>query len=641
MRVVRGILLFLLLGTLAFVLFGSRSTDVALAREGNLSLTYTITYSGPYSPPEVVMEIEGIESPSLELVISPMTSFDMQQGGDAYTWVVEEVHVFSEEGDEIPISGPEEVTTSYDLVPLRPRYRLYRITTRGCDRVTVRYRAEVPVVVGYLETLLLRPYQHHLVGASRLIFHLPRHWKAVTVIEPTFVEDTVFSFDLGSLDTMYGDNINPAYNFVPMGFAVGPKEKLVEANTACGRLIFSYPGEVLTSQEVHLGVQFFEFMCTAIGPLEPYRTFIANNNWQAGWMPNYYQPGLYSYFWQHNRTMDWSSGLPTFVYSPWRFAVFQVGETPIDEGDVTYYHFPHTLVRAWFRASTYFVLRTDLPEWVVRGGFSGYLQERMLYYAFEPVKVYQRWEATYEFYKTHYLGTERDVPLMAGGDHFISYFKSELWAFYANQRILEASHGRRDLLDAIRWLYEKFGGTGRAYSYQDVQEAMNVAANADLSDLLRVYASTTEPLPLDWYFQDDDGDGVPNGLERELHMDPNVSDSDRDGIPDGDEAQQMFLPTQATPTVEDLPTPIPTATRYVFTLPSDRTTPTRAAEPERLVASPTPSLLVPAQGGAISASPGQEGEAPILTLVLVGLVGVVMGGLGVGVLGMVRRRGTS
>jgi len=235
------------------------------------------------------------------------------------------------------------------------------------------------------------------------------------------------------------------------------------------------------------------------------------------------------------------------------------------------------------------VLSPSQAEWFVRGGLSGHFQEKMLYEAFGPIKVYQRLRETYEFYKQHYLGTPQDRPLMSSGDHFIDYFKSELWAFYANQRILESTHGERDLGEAIRWLYAKFGGTGKAYTYQDVQMAINITANADLSDLIQVYAYTTAPLPLDPYFQDDDNDGVPNGLERELGFDPQNPDTNGDGISDAVAANRMYAPIGLSGW--ELPTP--TATALPTSTSTALPTPTTTASPNPIAtASPTSALEV-------------------------------------------------
>jgi len=565
---------------------------IHLVADSSLRLEYTISYKSTRSQPEITVSISGVSQNTLDLIVSPMVSFDMERRGDADTWLVDEIHAYAPDGTELSVTGPETVSVPYTLLPLKPHYHLYHVHTSGNDHFTLRYRATVPIVVGYLETLLLRPYQHQQIGATMLRFDIPQGWQVVTVVTPR----ADAQFDLGMLDSMYGDNLNPAFNFVPMAFAVGSTKDITEIPTSCGRLIFAYPdmyptydSRAVFEQQVELGKRFFEFLCREVGPLEPDRTFIANNNWQEDWMPQTYQPGLYSNFWQHNRTMDWSTGLPSLDFSSWRFGTFMIGNTMVDEPDVTYYHLPHALTRAWFKGSTYFVLSPSQADWFVRGGASGYFQEKMLYEAFGPIKVYQRFQETYEFYKQQYLGTPQDRPLMSSGDKFIGYFKSELWAFYANQRILEATHGERDLGDAIRWLYAKFGGTGKAYTYQDVQMAINITANADLSDLIQVYAYTTAPLPLDPYFQDDDNDGVPNGLERELGFDPQNPDTNGDGISDAVAANRMYAPIGLsgwelpTPTATALPTSTSTA------LPTSTTT----ASPNPIAtASPTSALEV-------------------------------------------------
>lgn len=512
------------------------------AQANLILLSYTVSYSDTHTPPLITLKIQGVPKGGLDLIVSPMTSFDMNRREDAFTWIVDEVQAATPEGEALSIEKRGITSPYFSLVPINPRYRLYHLDAQGHDEVLVHYRARVPIVVGYLETLLLRPARHEQIEQAEIHFDLPQGWKVATVVPSLKGEDPT-TFDLQRLNTMYGDNVDPALNYVPMAFAVGPQKDIVEVQTDCGRLIFSYPYDYplpFGDRERDLGRRMFEFMCHAVGPLEPYRTFIANNNWQESWMPKSYQPGLYAHFWQHNRTMDWSTGVPTFVFSPWQLETARVGNTVIDVPDVTYYHLPHSLSRAWFKGSTYFVLRWGRSDTIARGGFSGYLQERMLYCAFGPLKVYKRWQETYEYYKENYAGTSKDKPPMSAGDHFIEYFKSELWAFYANQKILEATNGQHDLTDAIRWLYEKFGGTGQAYDYPDIREAINITANANLGYLFDEYWYTTKPLPLDEYFADDDQDGVPNGLEREYGLRDDQPDTDGDGILDGDELQSVF-----------------------------------------------------------------------------------------------------
>ena len=88
-------------------------------------------------------------------------------------------------------------------------------------------------MLGYLETFLLRPRDHKLVGNATLEFELPKDWLAVTVL----TEEQNGLFPLGTMDSFYSDNENPVYNFVPAAFAAGAQEEIVEIQTNCGRLI--------------------------------------------------------------------------------------------------------------------------------------------------------------------------------------------------------------------------------------------------------------------------------------------------------------------------------------------------------------------------------------------------------------------
>jgi len=107
-----------------------------------------------------------------------------------------------------------------------------------------------------------------------------------------------------------------------------------------------------------------------------------------------------------------------------------------------------------------------------------------------------------------------------------------LWAFYLNQRILEATQGEKSIDDLSRYLYANYAGIGRPLTYEEIKEAVNIVAGTDLGDVWSRYAYGNEPLPLAPYFQDDDHDGLMNGLEAERHTNPESADSDGDGVDD-------------------------------------------------------------------------------------------------------------
>jgi len=131
------------------------------------------------------------------------------------------------------------------------------------------------------------------------------------------------------------------------------------------------------------------------------------------------------------------------------------------------------------------------------------------------------------------------------------------------------------MADLSRYLYANYAGIGRPLTYEEIKEAVNIVAGTDLGDVWSRYAYGNEPLPLDPYFQDDDKDGLMNGLEAERHTDPKSVDSDGDGVDDSveyaTECKQVSLVTDYC--IEVIPPdakgiqPTPTATATITNTP--------------------------------------------------------------------------
>jgi len=505
------------------------SATLASASEG-LKLDYLISYKlGANSSPRVTIIISSVNATQIDLVISPMYIFG---GKDQSLWLVDfqQIVATGEDGQQLPVSD-RGITVEYYLEKTA-QYRLVRVGVAKQSKVTIQYKLNRLVLTGFLETLLLRPRNHKLVEDATLRFELPIGWRAVTVL----TKEQNGIFHMGSMDSFYGDNQNPIYNFVPAGFAVGEQKDIVEIETNCGRLIFAYSFPPINADSVNaeLGKAIFEYYCTVVGPLAPYNAYIAVMSTE--WNNIGGQPGLYPFYVQHNRTIDLSQSMPIAEYRRWEWKLCPNTPFFCDLPDYAYYGFPHKLLRAWFSTGG-LVFMTSGPDWFFRGGISQYFQEMAMQFAFGQHKVYERFRDMYQYYQKNYVQTGLDRSLFSQStdektNHFLSYFKSGLWAFYLNQRILEATHGEKSIADLSRYLYAKYAGIGRPLTYEEIKEAVNIVAGTDLSDVWSRYAYGDEPLPLDPYFQDDDKDGLMNGLEAERHTDPKSADSDGDGVDD-------------------------------------------------------------------------------------------------------------
>ena len=158
--------------------------------------------------------------------------------------------------------------------------------------------------------------------------------------------------------------------------------------------------------------------------------------------------------------------------------------------------------------------------------------------AFGQHKIYERFQDLYNYYQTAYVQTGLDRSIVCSDTnemncYFLTYFKSGLWAFYLNQRILDATGGEKNIADISRYLYTTYAGTGQPVTIKGIQDAVNTVAGTDLSKVWTRYTDGNESLLLDYYFQDDDQDGLMNGLEIERHTDPKLADTNGNGIDDG------------------------------------------------------------------------------------------------------------
>lgn len=447
-------------------------------------------------------------------------------------WLVDiqQIVATGEDRQLLPVS--DKGITAENYLEQAAQYRLINVNVTGQSKVTIQYMLNRPVKTGFLETLLLRPRQHNLVGNGTLRFELPANWQAVTVL--TKEQNAVFP--MGSMDSFYGDNPETVKNFVPAGFAVGEQKNITEIETKCGRLIYAYPPSRINANSFNavLGKAFFEYYCTVVGPLAPHDADIVGINTE--WSNSGNQPGLYQFYGQHNRTIDLGQNMPFAMYRPWEWKLCDGTPFICDLPDYAYYGFPHKLLRAWFSTGSLLFMSPG-SDWFFRGGISHYFQEMAMSFAFGQQKVYERYRDMYQYYQEKYVQTGLDQSLFSQSKdektkHFLDYFKSGLWAFYLNQRILESTHGKKNMADLSRYLYANYAGVGRPLTYKEIEEAVNIVAGTDLSDVWSRYAYGNEPIPLAPYFQDDDHDGLMNGLEAERHTNPELADSNGDGVID-------------------------------------------------------------------------------------------------------------
>lgn len=615
----------LLLIMLVSIIASSFSSPELQEANDGLSFEYTIHVTANGQIPTVSVLINGVHSRYLKLVISPMEGFDMRTRLNTTWYDVDSISAHTIDGFELSVQDQGTIAQYYPMFRRPIHYRLYSIDAGGNTEIRLDYPLNKVLFAGFLETLLIRPQKHADLDRASLIFELPDNWVAATVT----TEEVDGVFDLGTMASMYGDNEESIWDYVPAGFAVAPEDELIHFRSECGRLIFTdYPTPLSlwmesTEYQAQIAGAMFDYLCEEIGPSSPFNARVVYLSWPK-WISNQIQPGLYSDYWQHNRTIDLSSGSPSFEFYDWQMADIKIGETIVDSPPYSYDHFAHTLLRGWINSGI-MRLKYEQPSWFVRGGIVHYYQEYVMSVVYGPHKVYERFESLYQYYLTNLVATGRDRSLMNPGNDqntsdFIQKYKSGLWVFYLNQRILESTNGDKNVNDFSRKLYEEFAGRNVFYTYQDIERIMSEVAGTDLEDLISVYAYTNETIPLDYYFQDDDGDGLKNGLEILLGYKPSLIDTDGDGLDDANDYARRCEVTAKNPQYcydlvpewATIPTETPTLKPTYTPLPSMIETPTQIK---------TPTITPP------PLSPKLEDESTSAGY----LVGIVIGGLAISI----------
>jgi len=527
-------LLVILISMLSILSISSQSETPGLILE------YTIyNFDSMDIHPRVTLKIRNIQTDSLELIISPMEGFDMETRSNVTWYYVDNANAIShtQEGLKVTEKGQSSINYQHLYSPIH--YKNFIINTNNSNEIEITYDVNEHVYAGFLETILLRPKNQVDIKSVNVNFVLNRDWAAATV-----ASEELNTFNLGNLSYMYGNNDNIDNNYVPYGYIVAPRSETEIIKTEFGRLIITdYPNPLSSflnnpTMQLESAAKMFDYFSRIMGDLSPFNSRVVYISWPT-WISDQIQPGLYSDYWQHNRTIDLSSGNLPYSFYNWRMSDSLIGSTTIGNPPYSYSHFAHALVRGWFNSGIIRISR-DL-WWLEKYGILHYYEEDALSTVYGKHKVYERWQDLYNFYLENYVETAIDKSLIDPGDdentrNFIQMYKSGLWAFILNQRIIELTDGEKNIDSFISILFENYTGSGDIVTIYDMKSIVtDLVGNVEINDLFEDYIFGVTPYDLDFYFEDNDGDGLVNGLELELGYDVNKVDSNDDGIEDSNE----------------------------------------------------------------------------------------------------------
>lgn len=139
----------------------------------------------------------------------------------------------------------------------------------------------------------------------------------------------------------------------------------------------------------------------------------------------------------------------------------------------------------------------------------------------------------YDTYVDEYLGTGRDQPLASSGpDSFLVYRKGAMVAFLMAREIYSRTDGAHKFDDLLEQLVSKYGHYNGSCSEECLKAELALLTGSDFAQFFDDYVYGTTPLPMDWAFEDSDGDELSNALEIGWDTHPGRPDTDGDGYND-------------------------------------------------------------------------------------------------------------
>jgi hypothetical protein len=159
----------------------------------------------------------------------------------------------------------------------------------------------------------------------------------------------------------------------------------------------------------------------------------------------------------------------------------------------------------------------------------------------------ERLQGYYEEYLRDYVDTGRDQPLASMNlDTMQIYHKGAMAAFLIAKEIYLRTDGVRNFDDLLQILVQKYGHYSAPCSEDCLKAELAALTGTDFTDFFDDYVYATVPLPMDWAFEDDDGDGLSNALEIGWDTDPEDPDTDGDGYNDALETRGLSDPLDPT-----------------------------------------------------------------------------------------------
>jgi hypothetical protein len=150
----------------------------------------------------------------------------------------------------------------------------------------------------------------------------------------------------------------------------------------------------------------------------------------------------------------------------------------------------------------------------------------------------------YDNYYDNYLAVGKDWALHSAESAAYYYYgmvKGPLVLCLMAKEIYQTTGGSKTIDELYRQLFAKYGFT-HSVDETKLKAELLLLTGADFTQFFNDYIYGTTRIPIEWFFQDDDGDGLKNVVEILADTDWTRADTDSDGLSDSWEVQHAFNP---------------------------------------------------------------------------------------------------
>lgn len=201
------------------------------------------------------------------------------------------------------------------------------------------------------------------------------------------------------------------------------------------------------------------------------------------------------------------------------------------------------------------------PMWFNEGSNEFYVLKTMtelrIEYPYDPHSINYMESKLWEWYNQYlkdYVATGNDWALADPNlpedmDWFMNYRKGAMVNFLLAREIYLRTDGTHNFDDFLQVLVQKYGHHAAPCYEECLKAELATLTGTDFTQFFDDYVYGMTTLPMDWAFEDDDGDGLSNALEIGWDTHPENEDTDGDGVSDGVEVQFGSDPANAADAV--------------------------------------------------------------------------------------------